>query len=605
MWKLRIEDDEGEQTEVPIIRDEITIGRKEGNTIRLTERNVSRRHARLVREQGALFVEDVAARYGIKKNGEKIQERAEFTDQDTFLIGDYRLTLKAEGAEASDPMEEASLNGASANGVGDFASSPTEVKPLKASPQRAHEGTEILPAMPAKLVIVSSNFAGQEFPLSRKEMVIGRGEDCDIIIDHRSVSQKHAKIVREGGANYQIVDLNSKNGVRIGGEKYNSTYIKRGDIVELGHVKFRFVEPGENYVFTPQSVEDAPAPVAAAGSSSSNLPYLVGAGVVGLLGIVALVVVLNLGGDDGDGGVETGADAQAATVQNEEGGDDEVEPVAPPEEGDDRVASGITRAEDHIDRGDVEKALGVLEGLKEYAEPTPEEKRTIEKLVSKARNERPFRKHYIVAKDDLEEKNYLDALRSLEKIPDHSLFAKLASDSGMRSSAIAGILEEAQAALEEGRRDTASALANEVLTVDPEQARAQAILKDLETRRVASRANPPSRASDDGGRDPKPRKKDPPPRRQPKRSSRPSPEEAQALVKSAQKNLFKGDSQGAIRDCKKALRGGRKECHRIMGLAYNKLGNKRAACASFERALEHNPTNAPGIKDQMAKIGCK
>ena len=47
MYKLIIEDDEGKTTVVPLIRDEITIGRKEGNTIRLTERNVSRRHAKL------------------------------------------------------------------------------------------------------------------------------------------------------------------------------------------------------------------------------------------------------------------------------------------------------------------------------------------------------------------------------------------------------------------------------------------------------------------------------------------------------------------------------------------------------------------------------
>ena len=41
MFKLVIQDDEGKTTVVPLIRDEITNGRKEGNTIRLTERNVS------------------------------------------------------------------------------------------------------------------------------------------------------------------------------------------------------------------------------------------------------------------------------------------------------------------------------------------------------------------------------------------------------------------------------------------------------------------------------------------------------------------------------------------------------------------------------------
>ena len=36
MLKLVIADDEGKQTVVPMVREEITIGRMEGNTIRLT-----------------------------------------------------------------------------------------------------------------------------------------------------------------------------------------------------------------------------------------------------------------------------------------------------------------------------------------------------------------------------------------------------------------------------------------------------------------------------------------------------------------------------------------------------------------------------------------
>ena len=59
MLKLVIQDDEGKTTVVPLVHDEITIGRQEGNTIRLTERNVSRRHARLSRQNGSLTIEDL------------------------------------------------------------------------------------------------------------------------------------------------------------------------------------------------------------------------------------------------------------------------------------------------------------------------------------------------------------------------------------------------------------------------------------------------------------------------------------------------------------------------------------------------------------------
>ena len=72
MFKLSIEDDEGKTTVVPLARDEMTVGRLEGNTIRLTERNVSRKHARLSRQNGALFIEDLSSFNGVRVNGAKI-----------------------------------------------------------------------------------------------------------------------------------------------------------------------------------------------------------------------------------------------------------------------------------------------------------------------------------------------------------------------------------------------------------------------------------------------------------------------------------------------------------------------------------------------------
>ena len=94
MLKLHIEDDEGQETIVPIIRDEITIGRQEGNTIRLTERNVSRRHARIMRQSDQIFVEEISARYGVYKNGEKIQERS-FNRRFRYLCLCTSLTMRA------------------------------------------------------------------------------------------------------------------------------------------------------------------------------------------------------------------------------------------------------------------------------------------------------------------------------------------------------------------------------------------------------------------------------------------------------------------------------------------------------------------------------
>src|SRR5437588_9697855 len=98
MYKLIIEDDEGKTTVVPLIRDEITIGRKEGNTIRLTERNVSRRHAKLLKSNGTVFIEDLSSYNGIKVNGDRIAGRAPVNEGDRIQIGDYQLALKMDKA---------------------------------------------------------------------------------------------------------------------------------------------------------------------------------------------------------------------------------------------------------------------------------------------------------------------------------------------------------------------------------------------------------------------------------------------------------------------------------------------------------------------------
>src|SRR5215213_1314679 len=102
MFKLVIQDDEGKTTVVPLIRDEITIGRKEGNTIRLTERNVSRRHARIVRSNGEVQIEDLGSYNGIRVNNARIAERVSLRISDQVQIGDYKLYLKAEGVEQVD-----------------------------------------------------------------------------------------------------------------------------------------------------------------------------------------------------------------------------------------------------------------------------------------------------------------------------------------------------------------------------------------------------------------------------------------------------------------------------------------------------------------------
>src|SRR4249920_1003431 len=145
MFKLVIQDDEGKTTVVPLIRDEITIGRKEGNTIRLTERNVSRRHARILRNNGEVQIEDLGSYNGIRVNNARIAERVSLRISDQVQIGDYKLYLKAEGVEQVDdartmPIERIE-NQPATEQMAAVANVPTA--PIQSTPSPAARGAQI------------------------------------------------------------------------------------------------------------------------------------------------------------------------------------------------------------------------------------------------------------------------------------------------------------------------------------------------------------------------------------------------------------------------------------------------------------------------------
>ncbi len=445
-WKLIIEDDAGKQIVVPFTRDVITIGRKEGNTIRLTERNVSRNHAKLSKDNAHVVIEDLGSFNGIKLNGDRIDGRVLVHEGDTIQIGDYHLALHAQdGAKAANgqgaagqqggpaprsqaanaptadddefagdtqrweppqgmpgisvqtlptqedravrssdeltekaphaqsataetapvrlsPAERAARGGGFSADNGDTervtldmlssmdplgldqmksgapssterptrddeleptvrqAASPApvstpagsiapitsslpherETRPERSAPhvdpprevrssgqhaQLPHtpaapprtpavasvadargameEQTEAVRPSPGaadetlpRLVVLNTIFAGSSFPLRIAEAVIGRTEDNDITIEHKSVSRNHAKIVREGDR-VRILDLKSANGVLVNNEEVEQAVLRSGDVVELGRVRMRFVPIGERFIVAADEIERA------------------------------------------------------------------------------------------------------------------------------------------------------------------------------------------------------------------------------------------------------------------------------------------------------------------------------------------------------------
>jgi pSer/pThr/pTyr-binding forkhead associated (FHA) protein len=255
-FKLIIEDDEGRRSIVPVDLGDVTLGRHEDNVIRLKERNVSRRHARLVAEQdGRIYAYDLDSYNGLWANGDRVAGRFELHEGDLLRIGDFQLELKGDGLtprreettqrtrvgevagqpptdappDAPEPtaVDTPSPAGPSAataalprpmatEATAAQVSSPPQappppqpaIQPLNqimeeatalirtAAPAQAEQAADTALSPPfAKLLCLTTAFAGQEFTLQQVETVLGRTDDNDIAIDHRSVSRHRAKIV--------------------------------------------------------------------------------------------------------------------------------------------------------------------------------------------------------------------------------------------------------------------------------------------------------------------------------------------------------------------------------------------------------------------------
>lgn len=94
MLRLTIIDEDGRTVVVPLNRDEITIGRKEGNHIQLSERNISRNHALLTMVENDCFIDDLDSYNGVILNGYKIGEKTRVEPGDIMQLGDYRIRLE-------------------------------------------------------------------------------------------------------------------------------------------------------------------------------------------------------------------------------------------------------------------------------------------------------------------------------------------------------------------------------------------------------------------------------------------------------------------------------------------------------------------------------
>jgi pSer/pThr/pTyr-binding forkhead associated (FHA) protein len=308
MWKLTIQDDQATKTVVHLVRDEYTLGRDEGNAVRLTERNISRKHARLAKQGEEWKLQDLTSYNGCYVNGARVAEPQKLMHGDLIQLGDYRLTLEDESQSATSEDGVLTLPGR----------------------QGMHTQSD-------RLVLIVGPGQGQEFVLGSDRLVIGRGEECEVSVNHPSVSRVHAEIRRVGEGRWEIVDLSSANGIRVNGSELPNSLLDSRDVIELGDVVLKFVPAGEIYIPGP----DDALRLDRYAQSKQGLPLWLKLAVVLALAAGAAVLVMVL---------RTPVPAPAPIVKSE---------------GTDPVGQLLKEAKALLGKGDIDGAMQRASGIPE------------------------------------------------------------------------------------------------------------------------------------------------------------------------------------------------------------------------------------------------
>lgn len=94
---------------------------------------------------------------------------------------------------------------------------------------------------------------GPPIELVKDLTLVGRGEDCDVRLDHRSVSKLHCIVVKADGL-ILVRDLGSTNGTRVNGQKVRRAALLPNDSLHIASVKYE-VKVGAD----PEAAEARPA----------------------------------------------------------------------------------------------------------------------------------------------------------------------------------------------------------------------------------------------------------------------------------------------------------------------------------------------------------
>lgn len=90
--------------------------------------------------------------------------------------------------------------------------------------------------------LLAGDGTNTRYPITRTIWRIGRGKDNELTLDDTSISRRHAEIHRKNNGTFDIIDMNSMNGIYINNEKIGKAILQEGDVIEIGDIFLHFTQ---------------------------------------------------------------------------------------------------------------------------------------------------------------------------------------------------------------------------------------------------------------------------------------------------------------------------------------------------------------------------